>query len=402
MSLKRICIITPFILSICLAFAFVSCQSDQDDDERESGKTSKQTIIVYMPWSGADLYAEFVKNIKSLESAIKNDHSSLNSKRLMVFISQSDRQSTLFEIKIKSKKCVRDTMQTYGKIALNTEEGISNILNDIKTFAPAPTYAMLIGSHGMGWLPPGTKVPLNTLAKPTTFEQKRQYPKTRFFGHQTEINFQTEVKNLATAIQNENMHMAFIVFDDCYMANIETAYELRDATDYLVASTSEIFLEGIPYKTAGAYLLKADLKNVCQAFYHYYSSYTPPCGALSVTACKETERLAEIMKEINNNFTFDDHQLQNIQVLDGLTVSIFFDLGDYVKHLCGDEKLLATFNAQLHKTVIHEVHTATLHSDHNQKQFPVRTYSGLTISDPSKNPAVTKNVEKTSWYQATH
>ena len=79
MSLKRICIITPFILSICLAFTFVSCQSDQDDDERESGKTSKQTIIVYMPWSGADLYAEFVKNIKSLESAINNDHSSLNS-----------------------------------------------------------------------------------------------------------------------------------------------------------------------------------------------------------------------------------------------------------------------------------------------------------------------------------
>ena len=44
-------------------------------------------------------------------------------------------------------------MKRYGTSGFTTVEGITGILNDVQDFAPAPVYAMIIGSHGMGWLP---------------------------------------------------------------------------------------------------------------------------------------------------------------------------------------------------------------------------------------------------------
>ena len=34
-----------------------------------------------------------------------------------------------------------------------TVSGLTDIINDMKTFAPAQRYSMIIGCHGMGWLP---------------------------------------------------------------------------------------------------------------------------------------------------------------------------------------------------------------------------------------------------------
>ena len=40
----------------------------------------------------------------------------------------------------------------------------------------------------------------------------------------------------------------FIMFDDCYMSSMEVAYDLKDVTDYIIASTSEVMAYGMPYE----------------------------------------------------------------------------------------------------------------------------------------------------------
>lgn len=393
--------VVHILLALCAIGICFSCEEEYNINNRETS-TTQQTFFFYMPWAGSTIYNAFLNNIKHLENAISKNQSSISNKRVLVFISKSDRKSHLFEVKIKNGKCIRDTLQEYTSPTLNTEEGISNIFHDMKTAAPAEKYALLIGSHGMGWLPVGTTVPQSTLAKPSLFGKANKIPRTRYFGHQTDTKFQADIKTLADALKRENLHMGYILFDDCYMANIETAYELRAVTDYLIASTCEIFMEGIPYEKVGTYLLNAEFNNVCKGFLSFYNAYNPPCGTLSVTDCRETEALATVMKRINSEFTLNDDDAKEIQVLDGLTVSIFFDLGDYAARLCKDNALLNQFNVQLSKTVVHKVNTPTFYSDHNEKRIALNAFSGLTVSDPSKNPAVTKNIEKTSWYSATH
>lgn len=46
--------------------------------------------------------------------------------------------------------------------------------------------------------------------------------------------------------------MEYILFDDCYMSSVEVAYELKEATRFLIASTSEMMAYGMPYATVGS------------------------------------------------------------------------------------------------------------------------------------------------------
>ena len=41
----------------------------------------------------------------------------------------------------------------YPTPSYTTAEGITSILNDVQTYSPAKRYAMIIGCHGMGWIP---------------------------------------------------------------------------------------------------------------------------------------------------------------------------------------------------------------------------------------------------------
>lgn len=393
--------VTQAFFAICAIGVSVSCHEEYNFDNKDLA-TAERTFLFYMPWAGDAIYSAFLENIAHLESAIAGHRGGISGKRVLVFISQSDRMAHLFEIKWRDGQCLRDTLKKYAAPTLNSQEGISNILREMGAAAPAKEYAMVIGSHGMGWLPVGTKIPQSTLAKASCSGKPNKVPRTRYFGHQTDTRFQADIETLAKAIGQANLHMSFMMFDDCYMANVETAYELRNVTDYLIASTCEIFMEGMPYRQIGIHLLRADFEGICSGFLNYYKSYNPPCGTLSVTDCKEMEKLASLMKLINGKFTLNDDERNNIQVLDGLTTPLFFDFGHYVSLLCKDTEMLKQFDEQLAKTVIRKVNTPTFYSDHNEKHIALNTYSGLTISAPSLNPAATENIEKTSWYRATH
>ena len=183
----------------------------------------------------------------------------------------------------------------------------------------------------------------------------------------------------------------------------EVAYELKDITRYLIASPTEIMAYGYPYKIISEHLFdKADYKSICDGFYNFYSSYTMPYGTIAVTVCSEVEKMAQIMKEINSLYDFDENKIGNIQRLDGYTPIIFYDFGSYVENLCQDSYLLEQFNQQLDKMIPPEYRLSTKSYYCMGKGIVyLNTYSGLNTSEPSYN---TKTVaySESSWYKATH
>lgn len=394
-------------LLILLATLFiVGCQEDVPAPYPVPKNLPNKTIFVYMPWSAArnnetgSLYNNFLQNIKDIEAAIEAEKG-LGRNKLMVFIATSANHAALIEVKYAANgRCQRDTLQHFDKHnmpAYTTANGLASLLSKVKVEAPAKQYALIVGCHGTGWL----------------FSEGKSRARTRYFGG-SDHYFQTNIPTLAAAIEQAKMRMQFVMFDDCYMSNVEVAYEMRHATDYLIGCCSEIMAYGMPYKNIWKHLTqpKPNYKEVVNEFHNFYSNYKWPYGNIGVTDCSKVEEVAARMKTINaataNNAKLIDWE--DIQRLDGYEKTIFFDMGDYVNKLCNTPETqsmareMQTALAQLvpYKSTTKYVYTAL--EQLNTQTIFVNAYSGITISDPTQsdfeNALTTKR--ETGWWKATH
>ena len=373
---------------------------------------AQQTVLMYFPWSG-NLTSYFRQNIGDMERIVARE--APEECRLLVFFMSSATNAELFEIYSDDGRAVRLPVARYAALpeddateelpAFTTTDGIASILRTVRTTAPAQRYAMTIGCHGMGWLP------ASAASARTSAASEREYweyatdgrPLTRWFGGTT-ARYQTDIETLAEGIASAGLTMEYILFDDCYMSSIEVAYALRKVARHLIGSTSEVMAIGFPYAEIGSHLLgEPDYAAICEAFYDFYISYEYPYGTIGVTNCAELETLASVMRRINRTHTFDMQQLDDLQRLDGYSPVRFFDLGDYVRHLCTDAALLTEFEEQLERTVPEDFrrHTPMYYSMTNGEN-PIYTYSGITTSDPSISSFTIEAKRSTEWWLETH
>ena len=268
------------IYAIFLALSLVACN---DNTEDEMVKKEGKTIFVYMPWTASptnsanSLHDNFIQNIEDIKSAI-SEEGGLRNSRLVIFIdSLAPKYGTMYELKYQNGLFIKNILKQYtpqNSTSYTTEQGLTTILKDVVRFAPASKYSMIIGSHGVGWLP----------AEPTTRSR------TRFFGGTTP-EYQTNIRTLANSIKATGIKMKYIMFVFCYMSNIETAYELRNVTSYLIGCTSEIMAYGMPYHKMWQELssLNPNYQTITNIFHDFYSNYQAPqynFGAIGFKNCE--------------------------------------------------------------------------------------------------------------------
>lgn len=382
--------ILRYVVPVYAALLVAACGKDPVAQPRDTVKT----LFVYMPWS-TNLTSYFEGNISDLERAIAAR--GLYDERVLVFFSTSLEHAELFEILCEDGKCRRNILKEYCDFPYTTADGLAMILSDVRTYAPAGRYAMAVGCHGMGWLPVPARGLRSAMKMHWEFDG---VPLTRYFGGLSP-DCQTDVETLAEAVSAADMKMEYILFDDCYMSSVEVAYALRHATDYLIASTSEMMAHGLPYDIIGPYMLgDTDYGGISRGFLDFYSSYQYPYGTLAVTDCRRLEGLADVMRDINDRFVFDDSLRGEMQRLDGYTPVLFHDLGRYVELLCGDDPLGAEFFRRLEEAVVCRVHTPCYYSM-AMGVVPIGYFSGLTTSEASINP-LAKDFPATEWYVDTH
>lgn len=409
---------------LTMALTIVSCTTDEAEDLDD---INKQTILVFMPWSGSQtssgLYSYFLQNLDSIESAIKT--AGTMSGRVMVFLSTSADESNLYEITYNDKEIQHNSIKSYQGNLYATSEGITQILNDAQGHAPALNYAMIIGCHGCGWTfkedweqyPYYSKPNTHSLANgrkalsPKTASDGANaadgLPMTRFYGSVNDKAYATDITTLAQGISGAGMTMQYILFDDCYMANIETAYELKNTTRFLIGSTSEIMAVGMPYKTMWASLASPTpaYATAVTAFNTFYTNYQYPYGTISAIDCRKLDEVASRMRMINERYALADSLVDSLQVLDGFHEPIFYDFGHYVSLLCKNNDMLNDFNSALNSAVKSSAHTESIYTHiyyGESNTVKVNHFSGLTISDPSRNSVALKGKKKTAWWKATH
>ena len=375
-------------LLICSLFALALFSCHDEEDSAPEMPTS-QTLIMFMPWS-TNMTTYFEQNITDVETAIGSGI--LHDERFIVCMSPTPDKAYVIELLAAQGRCVRDTLFQYEAPRFTRQEDITQLLTDIRRTAPALTYALIVGGHGMGWLPTGRHAPRL---------KSESLPQTRWFGGLT-TDYQIATTTLASAIAAADMHMEYILFDDCYMSSVEVAYDLKDVTNYLIGCPTEIMIYGFPYHQCAAHLVgTADYDGLCRTFLDFYSTYFPPCATIAVTDCREVEALAATVRQINMRQAESGSDLDDVQPMDGYHPTLFYDLGDYINHVCDDPTLLEAFNSQLARTVPYKAHTDTYYSAADGSRHPIETYSGITTSEPSAT-GTSYGLEQTQWFQATH
>lgn len=399
------------MIAACWLAANLLLASCGNEDSTDVNDINKQTVLIFMPWTGNNandrgLYSSFQQNLDSIEYAIVANKGYAG--RLVVFLSTSAQTSTLYEVTYKSGTIAHATLKTYEGTSFTTATGIAQVINDVKANAYALNYAMIIGGHGCGWTyaTDWDAAIATAKARQATQNHPTAYPQTRFFGPANQGTYAIDVETLAEGISQAGVKLQYLLFDNCYMANAETAYALRNATNWLVASTSEVLALGLPYASMWQYLGSStpSYRNMVSTFHSFYANYSTPSGTLSAIDCRQMEALAALMRNINSHYALPDSLIDSLQVLDGYHTPLFYDMGDYVNHLCSNTSLLSDFDAQLKRTVPYSATTDTLYS--NLYDHPVyiaaKHFSGLTISDPSRNSVATRGLRKTAWWKATH
>ena len=385
------------------------------------------TILLYMPWTGSlsseGLYPYLTENVESVCTAIEG-MKGMTDYRLMLFISESYNKSKLYEITYNESrvKCEKKLVKEYSGHEYTAVKGLTDILNEVRNHATAQNYAMVLGCHGTGWTFKDSWHRYPNYAKETSpslgegpgvgipyqnYDGVITPMHTRFFGSVSDIStFSTDIPTLAQAIANAGMKMEYILFDDCYMANVEVAYELRNVTDFLLASTSEVMAVGVPYYSMWASLASVTpgYVDAVSAFDRFYRDYVMPYGTFSAIDCRQMDELATAMREINSKYKLSDEALHSIQVLDGFYDPIFYDMGDYLEKLCTGLVDYSYIVTLMESAVCSKCSTDQIYSFlyNSPTVIDVNTFSGITISDPSINSVALDGKEKTSWWKATH
>ena len=140
-------------------------------------------------------------------------------------------------------------------------------------------------------------------------------------------------------------HLEFILADCCNFMCIESLYELRKVTDYIVGSPAEIPDRGAPYTTIVPEMFKHQdaVKGIIAKYAAEYPDYQP----LSVVKTSEMEALAEatksVLKAIYGRLESDYPDMSElIYYYNDYSGSykpyynIFYDAGDFVKKFATD------------------------------------------------------------------
>ena len=410
---------TLFICMISLAMTFTGCSEEAFDTD----SVNKQTILVFYPWTGdkssTGLLGYLQNNIDSICDGII-DRKGLNNSRVLVFLSDKYNHSTLYDLQYNAttKSVDRVPLKEYEGASYASAEGIADIMNEVKTQASALNYALIVGVHGCGWTyandwsrypyyaRPSVTRPSDNNFSGIQFGPDPNAPLTRFFGSVSLAENAMDISTLAEGIRESGLKMQYILFDACYMSNIETAYELKDVTNYMIASGSEIMAAGLPYRSMWSYLNSPtpNYSSIVSTSVNFYKNSSAPFCNLAAIDCRQVEKLAGVMKDINAEYQLPASvSLDSIQHLDGFRPNLFYDLETYVDSLHPSGYLLDQFKSQLKLTIKASDHTEEAYTCiYSSDSFKIKNYCGITISDPSQHSVAIKGREKTGWWKATH
>lgn len=354
-------IFSPFILLIIL-FLSLSCTDDISD---VSENNVSRTVIVYMI-ADNDLSNDALLNIKQMENGYVETGA-----KLIVFIDPANESPSLLQIEKNGSQIIKN----YSEFNTVDANEFGKVFQEIITMSPSKEYDLVLWSHGSNWMPANSIL--------------------RSFGYKAgkEIN----IPDLANALP---IKFGFILFDACMMGSIEVAYELKDKSNYIIASSTEVLSDGFPYNEIVPEMLQptVNLKSIAQKYFNYYNTQKDEEYRSATVTLINTNQLNDLAQETKrildaNQFDLKSFDRDSVQRLDTYDEQYVFDLLNFM-----DTAFPKVENVQLNlilnKTILYKSSTPKFLS-----MYEIKDYCGLSCYIPlSTRNDLNTYYKKLKWY----
>ena len=308
---------------------------------------------------------------------------------------------------------------------------LQNAMNVTATMFPANEYGLVLWSHGTGWLPAGFyESPVEDdpasyanaqgsaadiqhvcnaaegdvdpfadmvkMVKGDKLLEQYNGQDVRSFGN--DGGKEMEIKDLVAGLPYK---VSFVLFDACLMGGIEVMYELKDSTDYIISSPTEILSAGFPYSKIMEHIFASptDLVSVALEYYSLYNNQPSSSryGTVSLVKTSELEAVAEIAKEIyqTNREKISSVNVSSIQRYYRGSKRWFFDFEHFIEKIATQEQY-ERFTMALNKAVLYKSSTPYFFDIKMNRCCGVSTY----IPVPA-NSTLAKAYKTLKWNEAT-
>lgn len=391
-----------FFLTLLSVILFAACNKDNGPDNPVSNDSTR-TVLVYMVAQNtlssfvSDDIDEMVRGMSGVDPSLYN---------LLVYVDDYSAPVLYHLAKDKSGNVIKDVVKKYSEQVSTDVDVMKEVVSRAFTEYPADSYGLVYWSHGEGWLP---QYQLFSSSKVST----------RYVG--VDGISVMSIQDLASALTG-TPHLDFLMFDACYMQSVEVDYELRDYTDYVVASPTEIPGPGAPYdKVVSAMFTNYDDTQslaiaISKAYYDPYAAIydggatttnTDWTGGVSIGVVKTAalDNLATVTASILPASIDNSSLAGSVFNYDKRTKSSnyyvgYYDMAAMIKSLT-DASVYATWQTAFDEAIIYwDTTPMNFTASFGGKLFSMDGTSGLSHYIPS-SPSSTKANEYHScaWYK---
>lgn len=391
-----------FMKSKCLLVGWICCcvallSSCGNDDPMPEPTIATRTVLVY--FSADNNLSKFaLEDLSEMKEGLKKV-----SDTNIHFLVYMDTGSSIRLIELQKKKgdVVEVVLKEYEDRNSTGIAETTEVFNEVfanKAYA-AESYGLVYWSHCDGWIP-------------------YPVPSSRWIGQ--DMGNGDNRMNLSDFVQvlNGAPHFDFILFDACFMQSVEVAYELRNYTDYYIASPTETPGPGAPYDQVVPWMfVKGAAADMAQAYFNVYeakynggsgisnSNWTGGCSICAV----ETGRLETLATMTNQALTQVDEEK-----VAGLRSSVFdydqrseyeshvgyYDLAEMMEALV-DEATYAQWKQAFDATIAYWNTTEKNYSAALPGMFSMEGTNGVTHYIPASTAsAAAEAYRSTKWYSA--
>ncbi len=377
-------------------------------------KSMARHTLMYL-FLGTSLGSYFKTNIADAGIAIEQGILG-SSNRVIYFRQRSTTEAYIAEVLLDTDSGKHMEVVLHDNIIIEgpqlTPEQLGNFISMMANTAPAERYGIIMAGHGHGWIP---REVLEGGGATEFYIGSQVYNPwipalgaevTRAYG---ERNVMVNPSEIAMAVEHSQVELDYILFDACFMSNIETIYTLRNCANYIIASPCEIMGKGFPYHRTLPHLFAnegndTEYAAAAESYYLFYRdeyTYNSRCGSIALYDCSEVEALAETTRQALQGMNME-YDRTKLQTYEGQHEHFFYDFGEWVNCVATDAAALEAFNRQLDKAVVAKFTLPSFYSAYGSVgTYPINTdvYSGVTTSAPST--AYREAWSTTEWYKAT-
>lgn len=391
-----------FLLRICsVLLLFSACKESANEEPIPVSEPTLRTVIVYMAGDnnlGSRGYLD-----TDLSEIVQGSRDIPANNRLVVFVDNAGSSKLPYIAEVKNGVC--DTLVRFSEnFYVSDPARFSSVISTIESRCPAKEYGLVLWGHATGWLVTADSV---SQSRPAS-------SRFRAYGADggSSVNFTVErwmnITQMSRALSSLP-RFKFIFADCCCMMDVEVAYQLRKATDYLIGSPSEIPGPGAPY-----HLMVKDLflrtddfyKTMIDDYYNYYlalyqtseyaydsstkylKGYSVPLSAVDM---RYVDELAAVTRDLIVHP--DSFQTDSVPYYFQTDVPIMYDMGCLLERICSQidyQRWKTTFD----KAVTYKRFSArwmTVYSSlmltqiQNKFRFDENNFSGVSMYVPKSS-----------------